>query len=1227
MPHRSISVLCLLVLLSTGGAAEPLAAFGTGSKAPAMAIKPGASIDLPIDCLSAQRAGLWTVENPRAGQESAPFVIAAEEGADVLRLIGDRCEPGRTTVRILLPGDGPENGKLWAKAKAANVALYCQASGAAELSLHLLVRGKTSGTHQAAFAVPAGAWQRIILPMSDFDLTSFGSVAGLGFRITAAGPGTEVRIRDVRVCSLPLSDDAWKGHRLQISLDGDWRFATDAGDEGLRQRWFDAAFDDSDWRRLASGKSWQEQGVEHAGSAWYRQRLFVPRESAGVPLQLHLATLPSDDDVWFNGERIGGISGEYKYDNWLTRSYTVPPALVRYGEENQIAIRIWGGDLSYIGSKSGLAKGPLMAELDPYQVRLRDPGGEAQPAELYDLSGAQHGRPFEILVPFPAGAAAAPGTVLVYTVGDAVGNPIRRGRAPLAAAGPGIAQAVIAMEPQAAHAAYLRGRLRLALQLEDASGTPLYVGVRELDRLRFAGRDALRLPALPETWEDTPLGRLRLVDEIDAATPVAEDAHPYVQSGFSHEQNRMPPGSPVDMQVHEILGRKARECGYGWFAYRIGRGGLKPRSTYLLRIEYPEDKPRFAPIEIQTGQNYMDVGWKNGVGADDVYDNWPLSGTWQWYDVIVPLDDETMGMGGTGAASAEQGFWIYFMNKAKPGGYYSMYAGGPAVGRIRLFEIDAAKDAPQIRRPQGLPNRVLSLDWERQPDGEPADLVRYAKLMGYSAISPVIVKWAFANYSAPLNGYHPVNIDARNYWTRRTYDPKAGVDAVAPVPGKASVHDRYLEATRSLGVGYIPRVEWGGSLDLPEDAWAIDEDGKQAKPNRFATWCGNLLKPAAWDDLQRLMEHLVGKHAAAHPQLQGVHWRIRSDRMPISYGRDDLALFAQETGTALPAGGYEQRAAWAAREGKVQYDAWWHRKRAEFHMRLARLLQGYRPDLTLYYFNWDTDKFGLINPDITAWAFVSTVMKPGPGSGRAAYERERQQRRAFTAEDYIAVMRSGNFGAASKGINRADYGIRPELYADAPGIQLFAPANYLCYADKPAYLDYFRTRDGVAVSNVVSYDEIGARSINPKYEGNMILPAGPAFSMALELLSYFHSDARTLTYTVYTYGRGFAGAHRRFAQAFLALPAIPGTVADQGDPELKVRLYPSPRGTYVGAAYRGHAAKRLSVTIPAAPGSVVTDLVGGRTVASEPVPGGLRFAIDAGPMQLDAFLVTAATAR
>lgn len=1201
-----------------------LAAGGVAVRAQTPAAKPvkaAAAKTLDIDCLSPALAPQWTVENAPDGVAAALFSIGGDAGKPVLSIVAGRLVPARTTVRVLLPGDGPANGDVWAKGQANYVSFLCKAGKPAQMTFHLLQRGKTAGTFQTGFEVKPGNWQQVILPIQEFGLKSFAKIAGLGFRTVSAEPDTSVEITGIRVGGMPFNDDSWKARRVTVSLDGDWQFAADPGEQGMKEKWYADGFDDSRWKTLKSGLSWQQQGVDHYGFGWYRREIMVPKECAGISPVLTFCPIPADDDVWVNGVRVGGFSSEYKYNNWITRAYTVPAALVRYGAKNTVAIRIWGGNITFIGDKSGLIKGPLAAEFDPYGVQMREPGGAAVPADLFDLSDARQGKPFEIVFSFPAEVAAEPGARLSYRLEDFLGNEIQSGKLPLVPGPEQQVRAVVAVGREAAQTVYLRGRLQASLIVENAAGNPLYAGIRKLERLCFAKRDAAPLPPLPEASEETPYGRLKLVDEIDCATSLFDDPHPYLQGGFVHAQDRVTPGSPVTVTVTDILGKKARESEYGWFAYRIGRGKLKPHTTYLVRVEYPEDKPRLVPIEIQTGQNFMDVGWKNGVGAADVYDNWPLSGKWQWYDVIVPLDDQTVGTGGTGTASAENGFWLYFMNKLKPDAYYAMWSGGPAIGRVKLYEIDPVKNAPVIRRPQGLPNRVLSFDWERQPDHDPADLVRYAKLMGYNAISPVIIKWFFANYSDPMNGYETVVVDARDYWVHKAYDPASGQPASSPIPGRKSQHVRYLEATKELGLNYIPRFEWGGSQDLPKEAWAVDVTGQPAKANRFAPWCANLLNPMTWDDLQKLMDHLVKPYVKDNPQLTGALWRIRCNRLPVSYGRADLELFTKETGVKLPPGGEAQWAAWAAGEMRAQYDDWWHRKRADFHAKLAALLRSYRPDLTLYYYNWDEDKFSLIEPDITAWAFVANVVKPPPEGGRAAYEKERAARKGFTAEDYIAVMRTGNFGRASKNVNRADYGIRPELYKDIPGFQIFAPANYLCYADKPAYLNYFRTADGLAVSNVVSYDEIGSRSINPKYEGNMLTPGGPAFSMALELLPYFHGDARTLNYTVYTYGRGFADAHRRFAQAFLALPAIPGTVVDQGDADLKVRTYPAPGGTYVGVAHKGYAGKKAAVSLPAAAGARITDLVTGAAVPAKRAGDRVQFEVDAGPMSLNAYLV------
>ncbi len=1022
------------------------------------------------------------------------------------------------------------------------------------------------------------------------------------------------------------SDDAFKARHVSISINGDWLFATDDGEQGTKEQWYAENFNDSGWKVLKSGMAWQDQGIVHHGWGWYRQKIVVPKEMTGVPLVITTTKTPGDDDFWFNGTRIGGWHGGYKYANQLTRVYTVPASLIHYGAPNTMATRIWGGQLGFDGDKSGLTTGPLVADLDPYYVGMRTPGGPESAAENFDLSDAQQGKPFEMIFRFPPEAAGTAGAQLSYHLADFDGGDIASGKVPVTVSKDqpdAPAQAVVPIGREAAQLVYLRGRIKANLMVQDASGNSLYAAAKTLDHLSFQKRDDTALPALPETVEDTPYGKLKLVDEIDCSTSIFDEVHPYTQSGFEHSQDHMPPGAAVDMQINEILGKKAREPILGWFAYRIGRGGLKPHTTYLLRVEYPEDKPRYCPMEIQSGQTYMDIGWKNGLSPDDPYDNWPLSHAWQWYDAIVPLDNKTTGNGGAGSSKIENGFWVYFFDEVYPNKYMSMFSGGPAISRIRLYEIDPEKNAPVIRKPEGLPHRVLSFDWERQAEQNPEDMVKYAKLMGYTAISPIILKWGAANYGEPLNGYNSVNVDSHGYWTQVVYDAAtmAGQPIAAALPGSPSPHALYLEATKKWGIDYIPRIEYGGSEDLPVSARAVDVDGKLTKPDRFGTWCANLLDPATWDDMKKLMDTEIAPYVKDNPQMTGVLWRIRQDRMPVSYGKADLELFSKETNTPLPPGGDQQAAAWAAGDVKKQYDDWWQQKREAFHAKLVALLQSYRPDMTLYYYNWDEDKFGLINCDTNGWTFIKNVVAPGPTGGRAAYEADRKERASFTAADYTSVMHSGDFGAAGH-YNRTDYAIRPELYKDVKGMQIFAPMDYLCYANLPDYVNYFQMPDGLAASNVVSYDELSARSINPKYEGAMITPAGAPFSMAIELLAYFHGDARTLNYTPYTYGRGFADAHRRFAQAFLALPAIKGTVVDQGDSDLKVRTYDSANGQYVGVAYRGYAGKQLAIKIPCdKAGAKVQNLVTGQDVPATVSGGNLQFNVASGPMELNAYLI------
>lgn len=1019
----------------------------------------------------------------------------------------------------------------------------------------------------------------------------------------------------------------------RIDLDGIWRFAPEPADGVSCRQWASPGFDDGAWRELRSDAGWKQQGVEHSGFGWYRKWIDIPDDCRGIPLSLTFGEICYDDDVFFNGVRIGGLRGPYKYCNLISRLYAVPDSLIRFGEKNLVAVRAWGmlGE-GVEGDRFGLASGRCEARFDPLQVQLRRtdrPGDRPCHPALFDLSDAQWGMTFEVIQHLDPSLPVAAGRSVIYRLSDLYGSELLKGKTSLVQTERGLPEVVIPVDSLTARRIGLAGRFLASSQVFGPGGELLAQRTDTVDHLSFAARDTMRLPeCFQGVVHDTPYGRLRLVDEIDCAREVALDPHPYMQSGFDPRQQYATPGSPVEMNTPQILGRKARESGYGWFAYRIGRGKLKPHTCYLVRIEYPEDKPRYCPIEIQTGENYQNVAWRSGVSPQSPYDNWPLSGQWCWFDTIVPLDDETTGTSGANGASSLAGFWIYVMNKYNPPAYFPLFEGGPAVARIRLYELEE-RHLPVIRYPEAAPRRILMLDWERQPLMEPRDVVEYARQMGYNAVAPVIMKWAMMNYADPVPGYESYNDDSRGYWDKLV--TPAGEMPRAAVPDRKSIHVRYLEATARTGMGYIPRIEYGGSELLPVEARAIDGEGNDAKPNRFAAWCGDLLHPATFADFSRLLDSLVGKYAARNPQLLGVLWRIRSDRMPISYSRADIEMFVRETGTT-PSGTVSDRelARWASQGAAASaYTDWWHRKRAEFQGRVARLLDGYRPDLKLWFYNWDNDKFSLGMHDFTGWDFLGPAVRlaqKDPQRVREMYLRNIEKRDRYTTEDYLEMMRTGNLGVKSQGY-LPHHGLRPWLYRDIPGVSLFAPINALYTARDSVFLNYFRTAEGLSVSNPVVYDEACSRFINPKFEGNMSIPAGAPFSMALELLSWFHGDARTLTYTTYTYARGFAAAHRRFAQAFLALPAICGECVDAGDPDTRIRIYRTPKAVYLGVASKSYVSKTIRVSVPldkitpSGPVSV-EDMVCGGKVPVDCTGKQLRFDIESGPMQLHAFRIT-----
>lgn len=118
----------------------------------------------------------------------------------------------------------------------------------------------------------------------------------------------------------------------ELLLSGDWLFKT-----GDNPAWKNQANGDSDWVSIKVPAAFETQGYPgYDGVVWYRKHVVVPAEwqnSAGIIFDMGKAD--DEDEVYFNGELIGAHSGWQDY-----RKYSVPKDLVKYDQDNLIAIRV-----------------------------------------------------------------------------------------------------------------------------------------------------------------------------------------------------------------------------------------------------------------------------------------------------------------------------------------------------------------------------------------------------------------------------------------------------------------------------------------------------------------------------------------------------------------------------------------------------------------------------------------------------------------------------------------------------------------------------------------------------------------------------------------------------------------------------------------------------------------------------------------------------------------------
>jgi hypothetical protein len=153
------------------------------------------------------------------------------------------------------------------------------------------------------------------------------------------------------------------------NLEGEWRFRTDPAEIGEREGWQNPDAPDTGWRTLRVPGGWEAQGVtdprpgrppqprdiapwtDYDGVAWYRLRVRIPAAWRGQDLTLVLGSVDDEDRAYFNGKRVGETGPGVKQAVQVHRSYRIPAALARFGEENTLAIRVkdYGGPGGLMG--------------------------------------------------------------------------------------------------------------------------------------------------------------------------------------------------------------------------------------------------------------------------------------------------------------------------------------------------------------------------------------------------------------------------------------------------------------------------------------------------------------------------------------------------------------------------------------------------------------------------------------------------------------------------------------------------------------------------------------------------------------------------------------------------------------------------------------------------------------------------------------------------------------
>ena len=695
-----------------------------------------------------------------------------------------------------------------------------------------------------------------------------------------------------------------------------------------------------------------------------------------------------------------------------------------------------------------------------------------------------------------------------------------------------------------------------------------------------------------------PFGKLTLIDEIDCGDPT--DPH------------KLAEGPGRASRIETILGQACRvlpnDGGAKYFAYRLGAGkGLVPGVAYVLAVEYPEDKARTTFI-LNRGCETM-RGFRTGAALGDVIYTYtnnnvesrkvPLAGeyrTWKQFFFLhdrFPGISQPRGAGPRGEMPAD-GFRVIVAQSRADNAPLSA---GAAVRRIRLFEV-ARPDRLNVALrlpPPGLPRRHVF--WRE----EMADGVIHSRAAEQRGVKND-TDWL--EYKARLMQFLGMNTfckDLLEFGHNQGWDSAlfGGTGWVNQSKTPMRWRDT-LAMLKDYPFDVLPYYEYAGSIGRFGHG-----SSRRCRPlsdigtYTHITWSEkanlDVTAPAAVEDAKKILYATIVRHAS-DARFVGAWFRTRPSNIPVSFSDRCLALFAREVG--LSAG--VTRAMLTKDPALLKrYTTWWFSKRKAFLLALRDYLRKGASSKAVVLFTADGSESGVslggwdkkvVTDDVAQWRKLLT----GTVHAKTVPADYRQVAAGrLYAKALLAPRPTWGTWEWQHSLPQAD----PDAYADVDGVMMTYSFNQAYTVADAAAMQTFRTPGGLAMIRHYALNE----NVMDKLLGYFVIDverAGP-YCMLAEARAMARGDPRYLGYLASNrFNRGFPEYVRRFNRAFLALPALPGTLEPGAcdDPEITVRTIRTKRhGTYVAIVNTGLTSKgAVTVRLPAS--GAVTDAATGKRI-------------------------------